>query len=121
MGLIFVLSAQPDLPQAPAPWLEVLLKKGAHAFAYGLLAWLYLRLLRESLCRDRARGVLRLVSVSLAVVYGLSDEYHQTFVPGRNGNLLDVAVDGVGACAAMLLEWAVVRLRPLSGRDAVAR
>jgi VanZ family protein len=110
MGLIFVLSAQPDLPQAPGPWLDTLLKKTGHAGAYGVLAWLYQRALRA---RFRGSTALRVVSVGLAVVYGLSDEYHQTFVPGRNGRLSDVAVDGVGACGAMLLDWWLERRRAL--------
>jgi len=46
MGVIYVLSAQPSLPSAPEPWLDVVLKKSGHALAYGLLAWLYLRALR---------------------------------------------------------------------------
>ena len=103
MGLIFWLSSQPDLPHAPGPWLELLFKKGAHAFVYGMLAWLYLRALRAESGR-RARWV----SVGLALVYALTDEYHQTFVPGRNGNLFDVAVDGTGAALAM---WLDVRWR----------
>ena len=38
MGLIFFLSAQPDLPHAPGPWLDMLLKKIGQAVVYGLLA-----------------------------------------------------------------------------------
>jgi len=47
MGLIFVLSAQPDLPRVSDPRLDTLLKKVGHALSYGTLAWLYLRALRE--------------------------------------------------------------------------
>jgi VanZ family protein len=102
MGLIFVLSAQPDLPQAPGPWLDTVLKKTAHTLAFGLLAWLYLRALRQHLGH---LAILRLVSAGLALLYALSDEYHQTFVPGRQGRLLDVAVDSAGICGAILLHW----------------
>ena len=112
MGLLFFLSAQPDLPQAPGPWLDVLIKKTGHAAVYGVLAWLYLRALRHRSAENGASTTLRAVSVGLAVAYALSDEYHQTFVPGRNGNLFDVAVDGVGACAAMLLDWWLARRKP---------
>jgi len=42
------------------------------------------------------------------------DEYHQTFVQGRNGKLLDVIVDGAGAAGAMLLDWWLARHRALS-------
>ncbi len=102
MGLIFIVSAQPDLPRAPGPWLDTLLKKMGHALAYGILAWLYLWALRGRFQDER---MLYVMSIGLAVAYGLSDEYHQTFVPGRKGRLLDVAIDGVGACAAMFLDW----------------
>jgi len=110
MGLIFVLSSQPTLPSAPGRW-DLLLKKGGHALVYGVLAWFYQRALRQHLC---SLAALRVVSVGLAVAYALSDEYHQTFVSGRNGNLLDVAVDGVGACGAMLLDWWLSRRREFS-------
>ena len=93
----------------------MLLKKTGHAAAYGVLAWLYLRVLRWHLGNGRSLTVLRVASIGLAVAYALSDEYHQTFVPGRDGNLLDVAVDGAGACVAMLLNrWLACR-RALSG------
>ncbi len=118
MGLLFFLSAQPDLPHAPGPWLDTLIKKGGHAVVYAILAWLYLRALRHRFVENEASTVLRVVSVGLAVLYALSDEYHQTFVPGRNGNLFDVAVDGLGACLAMLLDW---RLARQSARQKTAR
>lgn len=100
MGIIFLFSAQPTLPHAPSPWFDLILKKMGHAFAYGILAGLYFWALRE---RIESSKVLRVVSVGLALAYALSDEYHQTFVPGRNGSLMDVAVDSVGAIGAMLL------------------
>lgn len=121
MGLIFILSAQPDLPQAPGPWLDALLKKAGHALSYGVLAWLYRRALSRHFGEGRTPVILRIVSISLAIAYGLSDEYHQTFVPGRDGNLLDVAVDGVGACGAMLLDWWLERRRALPRQESAAQ
>lgn len=110
MGLIFFLSAQPDLPHAPGPWFDTLLKKVGHALAFGILAWLYLRALRG---RFPATATLRLVSAGLAVLYAASDEYHQTFVPGRKGRLFDVGVDTAGVCGAMLLDRCLERRRRL--------
>ena len=111
MGMIFFLSAQPDLPGPPEPWLDALLKKGSHAVAYGVLAWLYARALRRHV---RGPLALRVASVGLALAYALSDEYHQTFVPGRSGRWLDVGIDGVGTCGAMLLSWWLERRRARS-------
>ena len=40
----------------------------------------------------------------LAVTYALSDEFHQSFVPGRNPSILDVFIfDGLGAAIGLLL------------------
>jgi len=39
----------------------------------------------------------------LSALYAASDEFHQTFVPGRAGRLLDVVVDWLGAGLALLL------------------
>ncbi len=107
MGLIFFLSAQPDLPQAPDPWLELLLKKGAHATVYGVLALLYLRAFRgNSAVDDR----LRLLSCLLVVAYGASDEFHQSFVPQRHPSAVDVLIDASGAMLALLLHrWWIRR------------
>ena len=102
MSAIFAFSASPSLPEAPGRVLDVVVKKTAHVLEYGLLACLYLRGLRRF---SRNGEILRLIAVGLCLAYALSDEYHQSFVPGRNGRLLDVAVDGVGACGAMVLDW----------------
>ncbi|MGD1995810.1 MAG: VanZ family protein [Anaerolineae bacterium] len=101
MGLIFFLSAQPDLPHAPGPWLDMLIKKLGHALAFGILSWLYLRALGgNGLGSDR----LRVLSLILTLLYAVSDEIHQAFVPGRHSSIADVLVDGVGATLAMGLE-----------------
>jgi VanZ family protein len=115
MGLIYFFSAQPDLPSAPGPWLDTVIKKSGHALSYGVLTCLYRRALRPHIRDSR---MLRMVCVGLGVAYALSDEYHQSFVPGRNGTLLDVLIDSIGASGAMLLDqWLAnrrARSRPVS-------
>jgi VanZ family protein len=100
MGLIFALSSQPDLPHAPGPWFDFLLKKAGHAIAFGILAWLLLRALRGE---NASSNRLRWISFVLAVAYACSDELHQAFVVGRNASPIDVLIDGVGAATAMVL------------------
>ncbi len=113
MGVIFYLSARPDLPSPPEPWLDMLLEKAGHAAVYGVLAWLYLYALRG----DRpATDRLRLLSLALAAAYGLSDEFHQAFVPGRDPSVADLLTDVVGAALALALERRAARLPAPSPR-----
>ena len=107
MALIFAVSAQAALPEAPDPLLDILLKKLAHMLEYAILCLL----LWGALPMDTP-----LWAWVLAVLYAISDEIHQTFVPGRNGWVVDVLVDGVGAGLAVLAIW---RLRV--SRDAKIR
>jgi VanZ family protein len=100
MGLIFAISAQTNLPHAPEPVLDFLLKKGGHLLAYAVLARLYLLALRRG---GPVTGRLRLFSLGLAVVYGISDEIHQLYVPGRDGSPVDVVIDSIGAALSMWL------------------
>lgn len=112
MALIFVISAQPALPSAPGRW-DALLKKTMHALAYGILTWLYLRALRGHWRDER---MIRVVSVMLALAYAVSDEYHQTFVPGRSGGWVDVVIDGLGILGATLLDrWYQIGNRSRAG------
>ncbi|MFH1171425.1 MAG: VanZ family protein, partial [bacterium] len=42
---------------------------------------------------------------ALSILYAASDELHQTFVPGRQGTLWDVVIDGFGIAVVLLLWW----------------
>jgi VanZ family protein len=97
MGLIFFLSAQPDLSTGLGFW-DVVLRKLAHATVYALLFLLWWRALRESGPDSRALAAAWLITVA----YSATDEWHQTFVEGRHGSPLDVLIDAVGASAAAL-------------------
>ena len=120
--MLFYISAQPDIPSPPGPLLQQLYERGGHALGYAILAWLYLRALRRTI---HTGTVPRLVSAGLAALYALSDEYHQTFIPGRSGDLTDVLVDSAGICGAMLLSWWLERRRalrrPAADRQSPAR
>jgi len=102
MVLIFVISAQPTLPSPPEPWLDVLLKKTAHFLEYALLAFLWWRALSG---RGVRAGWSLIIAGLVSILYAASDEYHQTFVPGRHGRLWDLAVDSAGVTAVLWFIW----------------
>jgi hypothetical protein len=105
MALIFGLSATPDLSSGLGP-LDLWLRKGAHMAIY---AALWLALMRAT---DWRRPFAATV---VALVYAGTDEFHQTFVGGRHGTPVDVAIDGVGCSVAALAWWLTSRRRGRPG------
>ena len=99
MGVIFILSAQPSLPDYPDTLLDLILKKAAHMAEYGILTFLLWRALSRGILSRSALAIAFVVSI----LYAASDEYHQTFVPGRHGTLVDVGIDAIGTLVALLV------------------
>ena len=55
-------------------------------------------------------------AIALTVAYGVSDEWHQSFVPGRTADLADLRADATGAflgTAACWL-WGIIRSRSIT-------
>ena len=44
-----------------------------------------------------------ILSFLFSIIYASSDEFHQTFVPGRDGNIVDVLIDSSGALVGILV------------------
>jgi VanZ family protein len=97
MGLIFFLSAQPDLSSGLGSW-DLVLRKLAHATVFGVLCLLWCRALRTTAPDARAFTAAWL----LTLAYAVSDEWHQTFVTGRHGAPVDVLIDAAGATIAVV-------------------
>lgn len=110
MTLIFVLSSQSILIDIQNKTDEKFFYKTAHFGAYATLAWLWWRFLAPQ--RQFNWRVL-FYAWALATLYGISDEIHQLFVPGRHGRLADVFFDSAGALAMILLIRRVAWLRSL--------
>jgi hypothetical protein len=101
-GLIFALSSVPDLGTGLGGW-DLALRKIAHAAEYAVLGVLLLRALGRAW-----------LAVAAGVLYAVSDEVHQAFVPGRHGSPVDVAIDAVGVACGVLLWQRVGRARSLA-------
>ena len=76
-----------------------LIRKNAHFFSYLVLGILVLNALRRSGVYG-FKGIM--IAFLICVLYAISDEFHQTFVPGRSGELMDVIIDSVGAASGIL-------------------
>lgn len=109
MGLVWFLSAQPDLSSGLEQ--DFLLRKCAHVTEFALLTLLWARALA-----GLWSGVVARAAPWAAAAIGLAwagiDERHQHFVEGRVGSLRDVAIDAMGvAIATALLRWTPVGRR----------
>lgn len=100
-GLIYYLSSIPSLSSGLGVW-DVFLRKGAHIFEFAVLAGLLIRAFSRS-CVTITKKTLLLTSGLLSFLYAASDEFHQSFVPGRGPSVLDVLVDSIGIGLALFI------------------
>ena len=98
--IIFYLSSMALPAASDFYWKDFVFKKSAHVFFYGMLAVLtYRALIGEAVSKKKAL----FLSFFVALIYGASDEIHQSFTPGREPRVRDVFFDGGGAMLAMFL------------------
>ncbi len=120
MTVIFAFSSIPSKELPSFDWADLLVKKGGHMLGYGLLAltyaWGLAGMNREGREEHEGKGrknvVCQMPFVAgkslllawfLAVLYAVSDEVHQSFVPGRHASAVDVGIDALGAALALWL------------------
>ena len=82
--------------------------KAYHMAEFALLCYLLFLVLSIRLVKKQGKAVF--AASLFSTLYAVSDEWHQTFVPGRGGTWVDVVIDccGIGlACAAIM--WQIKR------------
>lgn len=86
-----------------------------YATIYHILAFFFFAFfLFISIVKGRHKSFL-IIGFLVALIYGVTDEIHQLFVPGRYGSLHDVFLDGVGITFAMMIY--LLRLELLKTRS----
>ncbi len=99
-ALIFVLSSRANLPGPGFPYGDKIL----HAGEFGVLAWLLARALLPPMLASRRKGLaIYWVAGVSSLIYALSDEMHQAFVPGRSCEISDLLADSAGILLALVL------------------
>ncbi|HVG85642.1 MAG TPA: VanZ family protein [Vicinamibacterales bacterium] len=100
MAVLFALSSQSVLPGASLTpdWMQ-------HGVAYAGLAVVTLRATAGGQWSGIHSRAL-LAAWIVATLYGVSDEFHQSFVPTRSADPRDVSADAIGAALGLLAAWA---------------
>jgi VanZ family protein len=114
MAGIYFVSSIPDVGPLPGDVSD----KSAHTLAYAGLAVVVLYALARGQAAAATIGRAALAFV-IASAYGMTDEWHQSFVPGRTADWADVRADAVGAALGALLAWAAAAVRERRERRTV--
>jgi VanZ family protein len=98
-GLIFYLSNISSLKTDWGVW-DFILRKIAHVLEYFILTALLFRAFKGSFILSANQIIF--LPVILSFFYALTDEFHQTFITTRSGNIFDVMIDSLGMVAFYL-------------------
>jgi len=112
MGVIFYFSSLEGRIYASKPsfWFYVE-RKGAHIGEYFILMLLFINLFKNYFSQ---KSKIILWAGGLVLLYAFSDEYHQSFVFGREGKISDVGFDLIGITLAGLLIWFILKSKKTS-------
>ncbi len=105
----------PHMADADVNYVVFLVRKCAHLSEYAVLTMLVWRARRKQLqiAAHSWSWPAAIEALWVAVLYAATDEFHQTFVPSREGCLRDVIIDSSGAAAGLIFLWLVGRWRKL--------
>jgi len=108
MILIFIASAMPGNELPKFGTVDLIVKKGGHMIGYALLA-IACFLAAYGDTKNVTRSAV--LSLCLAIIYAASDEYHQSFTPGRSASVIDVGIDAAGAIIGVGITAFIIKLR----------
>ncbi|HYG24959.1 MAG TPA: VanZ family protein [Verrucomicrobiae bacterium] len=112
----------PGIPDENMSRVVTFVRKCAHLTEYAVLAILFWRAITEPRWREKIPWSSRTAwaAVAFVAVYAASDEFHQSLVPGRQGQFSDVVLDTIGGCAGMGIVWMITCARARVIRERAA-
>ena len=95
--VIFSFSSKSTLPGIEVIWWDFFSKKVAHMIIFALLFFS----IQRAINWNTNKKVYKL-AILLTFLYAISDEYHQSFIPGRTSLPTDVGYDMIGVSLTLL-------------------
>lgn len=111
VAIFYASERRPTIPEVPLNFVGT--DKWIHFFVFGLLA---ISLYRVQIIRNKP-FINALLAISLASLYGLIDEVHQSYTPGRQMDVFDWIADTAGAIVAVSLYILLPHFRRLLETD----
>lgn len=98
MVLIWILSSNPADAIVKTPFsFDALLKESLHLIEFAILYWLIaFAFMAHNKWSERAS----ILAAIIAILYGLTDEIHQSFVPSRSATVIDFVKDTIGVAVS---------------------
>ena len=90
-------------------WKDFVVKKTAHLVEYAIFTILLYRAMVGSNV-DKKKAII--ISIIIAALYGLTDEFHQSFTPGREPRIRDVIIDTIGSAVGVTLFQKILERNP---------
>jgi VanZ like family len=98
MALIWFLSSNPADAIVNTPFsFDALLKESLHLIEFGILYWLIAFAL---MANNKWSEKMSIAAAIIAILYGLTDEIHQSFVPSRSATVIDFIKDTIGVAVS---------------------
>ena len=107
----FVRWLIPDISDEAVGTTVLVVRKCAHVTEFAIFALLLRRAANATLWKSNTPWNAKAARFAfvVSVLFAISDEIHQCFVPGRQGAVMDVAIDSSGAIGALFLVWLFAR------------
>jgi VanZ family protein len=106
MALIFFLSSRSALPGPTGVAPNFLWHKIGHLTVYSILYFLMYRAVNFPIMKKSKKNWI--LPMVLTVLYAATDEFHQSFVPGRTPAFHDIGYDALGASIALLAIYGII-------------
>lgn len=97
----------PEISETSIRQFQLMVRKGAHVAEYAILSVLVCRALRLNRGVPAGNWCRRSAAIAflIAAGYAVTDEWHQSFVPSRDGSPHDAIIDMCGAALGLALLW----------------
>ena len=88
---------------------HLVVRKLAHMTEYAIFCLLIINLEKQTGFKIRLKHIL--IGIIISCIYAMTDEYHQSLVNERSGNIIDVGIDTLGAAIAGIIVFIVSRFK----------